>query len=349
MDKIVDAACRVALGLALLSGGLAAGPARAATPFPSDAAGAADHPMLKRFTGSALIGYKSSAWDQAILPVGMELMHQQSTGRDLVKDRLEVEGKVTRLVYLGPPGKTPLEVYRNHEQALTAAGFKKRFACEQDCAKLYVAWGKTVDIAAGMTWAKGGIPGQGNSSYPLTSALNFDGRMWTGTLSKGSQDVHVLLYASSAAGDTTNMAATYLEFVEPKAMPAGQVTVDAKAMQGSLEAEGKVALYGIYFDTGKAEVKPESKAQLDEMAKLLQAQPALKAYVVGHTDNQGNLDANLQLSQQRAQAVVVALTGSYKIDAKRLQSRGVANLAPLAGNGNDAGRARNRRVELVLQ
>ena len=349
MDKIVDAACRVALGLALLSGGLAAGPARAATPFPSDAAGAADHPMLKRFTGSALIGYKSSAWDQAILPVGMELMHQQSTGRDLVKDRLEVEGKVTKLVYLAPPGKTPLEVYRNHEQALTAAGFKKRFACEQDCAKLYFAWGKTVDIAAGMTWAKGGIPGQGNSSYPLTSALNFDGRMWTGTLSKGSQDVHVLLYASSAAGDTTNMAATYLEFVEPKAMPAGQVTVDAKAMQGSLEAEGKVALYGIYFDTGKAEVKPESKAQLDEMAKLLQAQPALKAYVVGHTDNQGNLDANLQLSQQRAQAVVVALTGSYKIDAKRLQSRGVANLAPLAGNGNDAGRARNRRVELVLQ
>lgn len=200
-----------------------------------------------------------------------------------------------------------------------------------------------------MSWAKGGVPGQGNSSYPLTSALNFDGRMWTGTLSKGGQDVHVLLYTSSAADQSTNIAATYLEFVEPKAMPTGQVMVDAKALQGGLEAEGKVALYGIYFDTGKAELKPESRPQLDEMGKLLQAQPALKVYIVGHTDNQGSLEANLQLSQQRAQAVVAALAGTYKIDAKRLQARGVANLAPLAGNGNDAGRARNRRVELVAQ
>ena len=348
MNKIVDAARRVVLGLAL-SGGLAVGLASAATPFPSDAAGAADYPMLKRFTGSALIGYKASGWDQAILPVGMELMHEKSTGHDLLKDRLALEGKVTRLVYLAPLGKTPLEVYRNHEQALTDAGFKKRFSCERDCANLYFAWNRTVDIDAGMTWAKGGVPGQGNSSFPLASALNFDGRLWTGTLSKGGQDVHVLLYTSSAASDSTNMAATYLEFVEPKAMPTKQVTVDAKAMQGSLEADGKVALYGIYFDTGKAELKPESKAQLDEMAKLLQAQPALKAYVVGHTDNQGNLEANLQLSQQRAQAVVAALVSSYKIDARRLLSRGVANLSPVAGNGNDAGRARNRRVELVLQ
>lgn len=349
MDKLVVAAARcVALGLALLSG-LSTGPARAATPFPPDAAGAADHPILKRFTGSALIGYKASSWDQSILPVGMELMHIKATGRDVLKDRLESEGKVTKLLYLAPLGKTRLEVYRNHEQALTAAGFKKRFACEGDCSALYFAWNKTVDLQAGMTWSKGYVPGQGNSSYAVTSALTFDGRMWTGTLSKGGQDVHVLLYTSSAANDGTNMAATYLEFVEPKAMPTGQVIVDAKAMQGNLEAEGKVALYGIYFDTGKAEVKPESKAQLDEMAKLLQAQPALKAYVVGHTDNQGQLDANLQLSQQRAQAVVAALAGSYKVDAKRLQARGVANLAPLSGNGNDAGRARNRRVELVLQ
>jgi OmpA-OmpF porin, OOP family len=347
MNKI-DTARRAAVGLAITLG-LVGAAVRAATPFPPDAAGAADHPMLKRFTGSALIGYKSSAWDQAILPVGMELMHVQATGRDVLKDRLELEGKVTRLVYLAPLGKTPLEVYRNHEQALSAAGFKKRFACESNCSNLYFAWGKTVDVAAGMTWSKGYVPGPGNSSYPVTSALIFDGRMWTGTLSKGGQDVHVMLYTSSAATDGTNMAATYLEFVEPKAMPTGQVLVDAKAMQGGLEAEGKIALYGIYFDTGKAEVKPESKAQLDEMAKLLQAQPAMKAYIVGHTDNQGNLDANLQLSQQRAQAVVAALTGSYKIDAKRLQARGVANLVPVAGNGNDAGRARNRRVELVLQ
>jgi OmpA-OmpF porin, OOP family len=116
-----------------------------------------------------------------------------------------------------------------------------------------------------------------------------------------------------------------------------------------LQADGKIALYGLFFDTGKAEVKAESKPQLDEMAKLLQGQPALKVYIVGHTDSQGGLEANLALSQQRAQAVVAALAGAYKVDAKRLQARGVASLAPVASNANDAGRARNRRVELVIQ
>lgn len=321
----------------------------AAGPFPGDVAGGADHPMLRRFTGSALIGYKAADWEPAVLPVGPELTRPAGGGQDVLKDRLALEGKVTRLVYLAPAGKTPLEVYRNHEQALTAAGFRKRFACESDCANLYFAWGRTVDVAAGMNWSKGSIPAQGSGSYATHSALLHDGRFWTGTLGRAGQDVHVLVYTSTAADPSTRLAATYLEFVEPRPMPTGQVTVDAKAMQGGLEAEGRVALYGIYFDTGKAELKPESKPQLDEMARLLQGQPALKVYIVGHTDNQGTLEANLQLSQQRAQAVVAALAGPYKIDAKRLQGRGVASLAPVAGNGNEAGRARNRRVELVLQ
>lgn len=344
--NLFAAARRAVVSLACAA--LATAAVHAATPFPSDVAGAADHPLLKRFTGSALIGYKSTDWDQAILPLGMAVTRQPSTGRDVLKDRLEVEGKVTRLLYLAPPGKTPLEVYRNHEQALTAAGFARRFACESDCADLYFAWGKTVDLRAGMAWSKGYIP-SGDSSYPVSSALSFDGRMWTGTLTQGGRTVHALLYTSSAANAGTKLAATWLEFVEPKAMPTGQVTVDAKALQGGLETDGKVALYGIYFDTGKAELRPESKAQLDEMARLLQAQAALKVYIVGHTDNQGTLESNLQLSQQRAQAVVGALAGGYKIDAKRLQARGVASLAPVAGNGEEAGRARNRRVELVAQ
>jgi OmpA-OmpF porin, OOP family len=74
-----------------------------------------------------------------------------------------------------------------------------------------------------------------------------------------------------------------------------------------------------------------------------------KVFILGHTDNQGALDANLALSKARAQAVVDALTSSYKIDGKRLSASGVANYAPLASNANETGRARNRRVEMVLQ
>ncbi len=325
------------------------GPTLAASdiPFPSDVPGGVDHPMLKRFTGSALVGYKISDWDATMLPLAFG---KGANGRPALTEKLDLEGKVTKLVYFAPLGKSSLEVYRNHEQALTAAGFKKRFSCEDKatCKEIHRLWAVD-DRFEGMKWFKGRVPVSNTAlvsfNSSLVDALSSATQTWVGTLSKGGQDTHVLLHTSQ---DYT-APATYIEFVEPKAMPTGQVTVDTKAMQAGLEAEGKVALYGLYFDTGKAEVKPESKAQLDEMAKLLQAQPTLKVYIVGHTDNQGNLDANLQLSQQRAQAVVGTLVGNHKINATRLHARGVASLSPVAGNGNEAGRARNRRVELVLQ
>lgn len=317
----------------------------AAGKFGGDVPDAQDHPLIKRFTGSWLLGYRHSDWEQVSLPVGMAVADRK------MKEVVTLEGKVTRIVYLAPQGKSRLEVYRNYEQALAAAGFKRRFACEKDCADLYFAWFNGLDVVNGFNWAKGSIPqAAGTGRYSPYSALApEDGRFLYGTLSRAGSEVHVLLYNSVAANATTDITATTLVIVEPRAMPTGQVTVDAKAMQGSLEADGKVALYGIYFDTGKAEVKPDSKPQLEQMAQLLQTQPALKVYIVGHTDNQGMLDANLALSQQRAQAVVAALSGGYKIDAKRLVARGVASLAPVASNAADDGRARNRRVELVAQ
>lgn len=205
--------------------------------------------------------------------------------------------------------------------------------------------------ASGITWAKGYVVTPGGSSYNLDAGVvsRDQGRFWYGILPRGGQQVHVLVYTSVANNDTTNQAATYIQVAEPKAMPTGQVKVDAQALDKGLKAEGKIALYGIYFDTAKADIKPESKDQLAEMAKLLQAQPQLKVYIVGHTDSQGTLETNLTLSQQRAQAVTTALATSYNIDAKRMIGRGVANLAPIASNAADEGRAKNRRVELVLQ
>ena len=131
---------------------------------------------------------------------------------------------------------------------------------------------------------------------------------------------------------------------------AGQVTVDAKAIAEGLQSEGKVTLSGLFFDTGKSELKPESAAQLEAMSQLLQSQAQVRVFIVGHTDNIGSLEANQALSQARAQAVVAALTAApYRVDAKRLMARGVGPLAPQATNADEAGRARNRRVEMVLQ
>jgi len=314
----------------------------------ADVPGAMDHPLIKRFAGSWLAGQHVAEWDAATVPAAPEF---QKADKYKFKELVELEGKVTRLVYIAPRGKSALEVWRNYQQALNAAGFKPRFVCERDCSDLYFAWSRQLTPTKAFTWAKGYIETPTGNSYNLDSALSHDqGRMLVGTLGKPGQEATVLLYNSVAANAVTGLVATYVQVIEPKAMTTGQVTVDPAALQAGLAAEGRVTLTGLFFDTGKTELKPESKAQLDAMAELLRNQPTLKAWIVGHTDNVGAFDANEKLSLARAQAVVAALTAApYKVDGKRLVAKGLASLAPVAGNGDDAGRARNRRVELVAQ
>jgi OmpA-OmpF porin, OOP family len=148
--------------------------------------------------------------------------------------------------------------------------------------------------------------------------------------------------------DTAWMNGYFLTIVEKQAM-VQEVVASAEIFQSGLKASGHVEVPGIYFDTGKAELKAESDAAVAEIAKLLKAEPALKVFVVGHTDNVASLDLNTKLSQARADAVVQALVAKHGIAAARLVGRGVGPLAPVASNDAEAGRARNRRVELVKQ
>jgi outer membrane protein OmpA-like peptidoglycan-associated protein len=128
-----------------------------------------------------------------------------------------------------------------------------------------------------------------------------------------------------------------------------EVVADAAALSSGLAGNGHVVANGILFDTGKAEVKPESAPGLQEIVKMLQQNPKLKLYVVGHTDNVGALAANLDLSRQRATAVVRVLTTQYGVAADRLQPYGDGPYAPVASNDSEDGRTLNRRVELVKE
>jgi outer membrane protein OmpA-like peptidoglycan-associated protein len=121
--------------------------------------------------------------------------------------------------------------------------------------------------------------------------------------------------------------------------------VTASGLMKALEADGRVALY-INFDTNKAVIKDDSRTVLDQVAALLGEHPELKLSVEGHTDTTGTPERNKTLSLERAKAVVAALTAAG-IEPGRLTTAGWGQEKPLADNGTEEGRAKNRRVELV--
>jgi outer membrane protein OmpA-like peptidoglycan-associated protein len=301
-----------------------------------------DHPMLSRYVGSKITGYKVVTFDEDSLPAGRE----KDDANPSFEKVLRLEGKITKISYNFPGQRSTLEVMRNFKSALQAAGFNTLFACDKEaCGERFAdaMFGERKKIdgselqIGGDAWHP--FNHDRDPRYVLASAARPDG----GT-------VHLLVYVVGApsAGD---LGAAYVEVVESAAMDTNKVSANLSAdqMSKSLATEGKVAVYGIYFDTDKTDIKPESKPALDEMAKLLKGDPRLAVYIVGHTDNQGAIVHNTDLSQRRADAVVKALLGNYQVPQRQLMSRGVASLAPVASNDDEAGRAKNRRVELVKQ
>lgn len=124
----------------------------------------------------------------------------------------------------------------------------------------------------------------------------------------------------------------------------------AAELSSGIGTSGHSIVNGIFFDTGKADVKSESAPALKAVVDMLNQNPKLKVYVVGHTDNVGTAEANMDLSRRRAAAVVRALSAApYNVAAGRMQPFGDGPTAPVASNDTEDGRARNRRVELVKQ
>jgi OOP family OmpA-OmpF porin len=143
--------------------------------------------------------------------------------------------------------------------------------------------------------------------------------------------------------------AEYWETVVVETTLTQDVVANAAELSTGISASGHIVVNGILFDTAKADVKPESSPAIEQVAKMLAQDPKLKVYVVGHTDNVGALASNLDLSKRRAAAVVQMLITQYHVAADRLAPYGDGPYAPIQTNDTEAGRALNRRVELVKQ
>jgi OOP family OmpA-OmpF porin len=279
-----------------------------------DVPNSADHPLMSRYPGSEIEDYSQHAFDQTTIVLGKPEDEQPFKSQQL-------EGKLTRIGYVNPEGRSALEIFRNYQLALKRGGFVTLYSCdgEGQCGGNHV-----------VGWCGGCSP------HHLTARLQ-----------RPEGDVYVSVHVEQ---DSPNNAAhVKLEVMEVKPMEEGLVTVDADALSKDIARTGHASVYGVYFDTGKADVKPESDAALKEIAKLLRQDSKLKLYVVGHTDNQGSLESNLDLSRRRADAVVKVLVSRHSVAAARLKPAGDGPTAPVASNDSEQGRAKNRRVELVKQ
>lgn len=332
-------------------------PAQAAdTEVPTaDLAGLTDPPGLKRYTGSVLIYRDDVAYDEIEFPAGKAL---RAEGISIKTSKaLSSSGKRALAMYITPAGRSSLEVIRSYQQDLRAEGFEPVFECAG------VSCGEGYDAI---------MPSHGSSFTNFYIAKDFDTKVthfspagcaggnfitnFRYALMQRPTDKHVVAVTAYNSGDVgiycnkkdfQARSSVFVVRVQPAAREQNMIAISAKEMSEAITTTGRVALYGIFFDTGKADIKPESKSALTEIANLMKSQPQLKLHVVGHTDSQGSIESNFDLSKRRALAIKATLASQYGVSDARTAAHGVAHLAPVASNGDDAGRAKNRRVELV--
>lgn len=223
-----------------------------------------------------------------------------------------LEGRITKYDSRHKPGTSPLEILRNYEAALKKVGF--------------------TTLVAGKGAQLPGAP------------INADETIGTFRLDvNGKPSVFVsVIGLPDAAAPTSRVTIVDIKSMEQK------LEANADAWFEEISKSGRVAVYGINFDTGKSTLRPDSAKMLEEIRKLASGHPDLKLSIEGHTDNVGAAAANRKLSEERANAVKAWLVAKG-VKAGQLATAGHGDAKPLGDNASEAGRASNRRVELVRQ
>jgi OmpA-OmpF porin, OOP family len=302
-----------------------------------DVAGSKDPAGMRRYEGSELIGYRAPKFDEYLLPLGTPT----SMAPPVYAKSKQIEGLVSYYTYLAPEGRTPTELFRNYKQEFQRLGIQTLY--EKNAGQ--AGWfGPTLDKVA-----------EDSDLSQILAYDEADERMMVGK-SKDANPSYCVVFVTAYKDGVIperlqskvqkGRALAQLVVVTPEQMEKKMLFVNADDMKQALHESGKVALYGVYFDTDKDVVKSESQPTLKEIAKLLKGEPSLRLHVVGHTDNQGKAEYNLDLSRRRAASVVRELT-KMGIAANRLDSFGCGLYSPVAPNGTQDGQAKNRRVELV--
>lgn len=311
---------------------LGAGPLAA-----QDIEGVSEHPMVERYPGQDIRWQAIENYRPFRVPVG------PVTGYRSIDDWIDTEGRVTRTFYrYQGADRAYSEIYLNFLDAFRGEGFE------------ILAEGIFDDRRGTDVGSR-----QWSEVYLIENPVGTEGEVVTlgaGTSTQGGAGAFVAR-TDRAAGEVLVVvqveqhAADYVgalvDIVEVDRAELGLVAVDAEAIGRDLEEKGRVVLDGILFEFDSAVLQPASAEALAAVAAHLAAHPGDRFYVVGHTDAKGRFDYNTELSLARAASVIAALVERHGIAAGRLEAHGVGPLVPVFSNASEAGRERNRRVELV--
>ncbi|MGD2034494.1 MAG: OmpA family protein [Bacteroidales bacterium] len=255
------------------------------------------------------------------------------------KSHKTIDGNTRRQFCSAPEGVSPYEIVKNYEKAISSKGGTViylsrdayRYTDEKTGERVWFMRdlftnGRLKPLERG--WAYAQLPNEANDYV-------------AGKISTSKHDIYISV-AAAVVDD-----ATYYTLVTVLAEPMDLGNVTLNVLNEGIAKNGRVPIYDIFFDTGKSEVKAESSAALKTIADYLKVNTGSKFLIVGHTDNTGDFDANLILSNDRAKAVIQKLITDYGINSSQLKPFGVGSASPQMSNETEDGRARNRRVELV--
>jgi outer membrane protein OmpA-like peptidoglycan-associated protein len=329
----------------------------------ADKKGTADSALVKRYEGAYIVAQERKAFAEFTVPLAkLEPLKGERTlqnnERIQAADKKTLEGQYTRTAYLMPAGRTPLEVVRNYEEEMKRAGGTMLFQCKEaecggDPSKSLDGGGGRMSLAMYLYAPERLTEERHTTGWCVLGERIAEQRYATFDLPASNAVVSVLVYRLvspnklDSCHPLNDRTVAVVDLVEAKPREQRMVTVPASEMERSISGSGHIALYGIYFDFNKADIKPESRPTLDEIAKLMRQSERLKLLVVGHTDNVGTYQFNSELSQRRAAEVVSALVTQKGIARERLTPVGVSFASPVTSNKTEEGRAKNRRVELV--
>lgn len=305
-----------------------------------DVDNAKDHELLTRYPGSNIVNYFTRDYNEVRLAVASGKPEKEP------QKWLTVSGKQTAIVYEIPLGKSTVEVMKNYQDAMYAQKAEILFECKSGNCDGTSAWYSAKFFEK--VYGKDNRQSNGNVSHYYGFEAYHEAQRYMVAKILTSDKVYYIEIGMTPSYDG-NPVKVSVEIIEQEAMETGLIFLNAEVIKDKLEKEGKLILDGILFDTGKATLKQSSFAVIEMVGDYLNKNLQARLYIVGHTDDVGSLDTNLQLSEDRATAVVSALMNNYDDFGTRLTPLGVGPASPVSTNETEEGRMKNRRVEIVLK